>query len=119
MTELDAHALPTTYTVSCLPEDDHEAHAWAITVEWRGSGSWAVKHGAYCLGSGNTWSYEMRPSSREDDWLTTHRFPLEEALRLAKQAAPHITVNGLTPAGLIQWRLDRAAAGRESSEPTQ
>lgn len=114
--DLDPHVLPTVYAVSCLPEDDLEGHSWTITVEWRGYGSWAVKHGAYCLGSDGTWSYEMRPSGRDDDWLASHRFTLEEAIRLATEAAPAITVNGLTPAGLIQWREDRRARQANPAE---
>lgn len=97
-------ARPTTYTVTCLPEDELEASSWALTVEWRGRGLWAVKHGSFCLSRTFEWDYEMRPSAREDEWLRAHRFTLEEALDYAKRAAPQVIVNGFTPADLLAWR---------------
>ncbi len=97
-----AHA--TTYTVTCLPDDELDASSWALTVEWRGSDQWAVKHGAFCLSRSGDWDYEMRPSEREDEWIAAHRFPLGEALDLAKHAAPNVVVNGFTPADLLAWR---------------
>lgn len=54
------------------------------------------------------WDYEMRPSEREDEWLATHRFDEAIALRLAKEAAPHVTVNGRTVAdALAQQRTEQ------------
>jgi len=94
----------TRYTVNCLPEDDIEASHWAITVEYRGRNLWAVLHGPYCLSKSGDWDYEMRPSEREDDWLAEHRFSLVHARQLAQEQAPVITVNGLTAAGLLEWR---------------
>ena len=89
----------TRYTVNCLPEDDINASAYEITVEYRGRGLWAVlQRGMWCLGKEGDWDYEMRPSERDDDWLATHRFTEAEALRLAKEAAPHVTCNGRTVA---------------------
>lgn len=96
-------AEPTAYTVTCLNEEVEGAHAWALTVEYRGRGSWAVKRNVFCLSRAGEWDYEMRPSEREDEWLAEHRFPLDEALELAKQAAPHVIVNGMTPADLLAW----------------
>jgi len=97
-------ARPTQYTVTCLPEDELDASSWSVTVEWRGRGLWAVKHYSSCLSRSGEWDYEMRPSEREDEWLAEHRFPLAEALELAKRAAPEIVVNGFTPADLLAWR---------------
>lgn len=120
----------TTYTVSVLPEDDIEADSWAITVEHRrpveGRDQWAVtSRGACYLGTDGVWSWgwEWGDGTREpeteqewaeyyavrDAWVTAHRFDdLDTALRLAREAAPHITVNGLTAAGLLAWRAKRA-----------
>ena len=89
---------PTIYTVGLLPADDINAHLFQITVEWRSDGKWAVKWFDSCLGADGQWDYEMRPSAREDDWLDAHRFDLDTALRLAREAAPHVEVNGVTAA---------------------
>lgn len=96
-------AEPTVYTVTCLPEEVEDAHVWALTVEYRGRGLWAVKRHSHCLSRAGEWDYEMRPSGREDEWIAEHRFPLGEALDRAKAAAPHVIVNGMTPADLLAW----------------
>lgn len=96
-------AYPTTYTVTCLPDETPDAHSWSLTVEYRGRGLWAVTRWKNCLGRDGEWDYERVPSEREDEWLASHRFPLDEALELAKQAAPHVIVNGMTPADVLAW----------------
>lgn len=90
----DVRVEATTYTVSLLPFDHIDAGSFSITVEQRSQDRWAVLHHRWCLGSDGEWDYEMQPSSREDDWLATHRFDLDTALALAKEAAPKLTVNG-------------------------
>lgn len=90
----EPHVQPTEYTVNCLPEDD--GHAFALTVAYRGRNRWAVLRHGSCLSADGQWDYEMNPSSREDDWLDEHRFDLDTALALAKEAAPKVTVNGHT-----------------------
>lgn len=92
---------PTTYSVSILPMDHREHGHFEVTVEWRGNDRWAVLHSGYCLGADGEWDYERRPSSRTDEWLASHRFDLDTALRLAKDVAPGITVNGWT----VEWAL--------------
>lgn len=107
------HALPepivqaTAYTVSCLP-DSPEAHLWTIEVAYRGHNLWAALRHGWCLDAAGRWDYEPLPSSRTPEWLAEHRFPLEEALRLAKAAALLLEVNGITVA-------DRAA--RQAERP--
>jgi hypothetical protein len=110
MTDLTPRVQATRYTVNCMPEDSSpDSHVFEITVEWRGKDRWAVVRHGSCLGSDGEWDYEMRPSSREDDWLATHRFDLETALELAKKAAPYVTVNG--------WTVEKALArAREVAE---
>ena len=97
----------TEYEVSILPEGDINRHVFAITVAYRGRGLWAVSRHSQCLAADGTWSWESIPSEREDEWLAAHRFPLEEALRLAKDAAPHITVNGYTVADALAMEAKR------------
>lgn len=77
----------TQYTVSCLPIDDPDDLTHAITVEYRGDSRWAVtRRGRRCLGADGRWDYESVPSERADEWLATHRFELDTALRLAREA---------------------------------
>jgi hypothetical protein len=94
-------ARPTRYEVTCLPEGDDAAFHMTITVEYRGRGLWAVLRHGEALGASGEWDYEPLPSSRDDDWVATHRFDLDTALRLAREAAPHLTVNGYTVADLL------------------
>jgi hypothetical protein len=102
-----AYVTTTEWSVNCLPEDDPERSNWTITVKYRGRGLWAIKHGAFCLSKAGEWDYEMLPSELTDDWLADHRFDQETAIELARKHAPSITVNGLTPAGLLAWRAQR------------
>lgn len=88
----------TTYTVSVLPDDNIDHDTYAITVEARGNGLWAVLRHRWCLGSDGEWEFEPIPSERTDEWLASHRFPLDEAVELARRAAPKVRVNGMTAA---------------------
>jgi hypothetical protein len=97
----------TEYVVSAAPLDDPEAYTFGITVAWRSGDRWAVIRHGRCLGADGEWDYEPRPSSREDDWLEAHRFDRETALRLARETAPGITVNGRTWA---QWQQHRVSS---------
>lgn len=97
----EARVQATAYTVNCLPEDDTDGHVFALTVEYRGRDRWAVLRHGRCLGTDGQWDYEVRPSEREDDWLATHRFDLDTALKLAKEAAPRVRVNGFTVADAL------------------
>ncbi|MFT9821218.1 hypothetical protein, partial [Lysinibacillus sp. NPDC056185] len=95
-------------SVNCLPEDGIDSHVFEITVEYRGHGRWAVKRHSQCLGSDGTWEYEMRPSEREDEWLDAHRFDLDTALKLARDQAPLVTVNGFTVDDALKRLTERA-----------
>jgi hypothetical protein len=96
-----AYATATRYTVNVLPETDINAHVFEITVEYRGHGQWAVLRHGWCLNQDGSWDYELCPSEREDEWIAAHRFDLDTALDLAKEAAPEVTVNGLTAADAL------------------
>jgi hypothetical protein len=99
----------TAYQVCAVPEDEAGNYlSYAITVErTHHTGRWAVRLRSSCLSVDGDWDYEPLPSSREDEWLDRHRFDLETALRLAVEAAPHITVNGCTVAGIIAWNAEK------------
>lgn len=99
-----AMADATEYTICAIPDRNSiNWHTYAIQVAYRGKGRWAVVRNSWCLGTDGTWDYERRPSDRADEWLATHRFDLDTALRLAREAAPGITVNGRTAAEVAVW----------------
>jgi hypothetical protein len=107
MTDLDIAVEPTAFKVSALPEEDVNSRYFTLTVEYRGRGLWAVMHMGSCLGSDGEWDWEPLSSSREDDWLETHRFDRETAIELAKAALPDLNVNGLTLADYIARKTTR------------
>lgn len=96
------------YTVNCLPEDDLDSHVFEIRVQYRGNGRYAVIRAGSCLGADGTWDYGVKEYDRGDDWLNAHRFDLDTALRLAKEQAPLVTVNGHTVADALAMRQKRA-----------
>jgi hypothetical protein len=82
-------ARPARYEVSLLPEDDINYRYYALKVERRRDGSWVVTDGVCWM----------------DAELVFHDRPYEEclhdldtALQLAREAAPHVIVNGITAA---------------------
>lgn len=105
---------PVLYEVSLLPEDDINHNLFALTVQDRGHGKWAVIHSNSCLGSDGTWDFGVKEYDRGDEWLQSHRFDLETALRLASEVAPHVTVNGQTAAQV--YLRQREAAARHQVE---
>lgn len=88
-------------TVSALPEHHMEFDLFAVKVAWRGGDRYAVVRRSYCLGADGKWEYEQRPSERADEWIATHRFPYDEAIRLARQECLQVTVNGHTVADVL------------------
>lgn len=96
---------PVGYQVSCLPLDHRAARHLSVWVKWRGRGLWAVTDdGGRCLNANGEWVWEPQVSSRTDAWIAGHRFDLDTALRLAKEAAPHLTVNDLTVADVLEGK---------------
>jgi hypothetical protein len=91
----------TGYQLFWFPEDDPDAFVWSLTVEWRGGETWAVCHHRYCLSATGEWDFEVRPSEREEGWVAAHRFNLDTALSLAKEAGPKLNINGFTIADLL------------------
>lgn len=96
----------TSYTVSCLPEGTRH---WDLTVTYRGGGRWAVLDGTHRLSVDSTWDWDYVPDEGRDEWLARHSFDLDTALRLAKERAPHVVVNGIT----VEQALERFARGQQ------
>lgn len=100
-----ATVLATEYTVNCLPHDDINASLFQIRVQYRGDGRYAViRGGDMCLGADGTWDHGVKEYDRGDDWLNAHRFDLDTALRLAKEQAALVTVNGHTVTDALTGR---------------
>lgn len=97
----EPNAKAVLYEVSLLPEDHIDYRPFVVTVEERG-GQWAVVHGDRCLGADGAWVRGVKPHGRGDAWLATHRFDLDTALRLAREAAPYVDVNGTTASSAYQ-----------------
>lgn len=92
---------PTEYRVvdAAIAHDEANASMWTITVAWRGRDSWAVMVRGMCWNRRTeTWDYEPLPSSRTAAFKRTHRFPLDQALAIAREQAPLVTVMGKTAA---------------------
>lgn len=95
----------TEYTISAVPRElrDHpDAPSFEVQVCFRPQMDGTPKWGVYwrdrrCLHRSGRWDWEMQPSSRTDRWLASHRFDLDRALRLARIAAPQLTLNGMGP----------------------
>lgn len=95
-------AEPVAYEVTAYPFHDINRDLFALRVERRGDDSWAVlRRGAAWNWRTKAWDYEPLPSSRTDAYKRTHRFPLEQALAIAREQAPLITVNGWTVSAAI------------------
>jgi len=99
----EVYERPVAFEVSVWPPGHGaciDSSTWCVTVADRGRGKWAVLRGGSgskaCLSSDGKWEREPIPSERDDDWLAAHRYSLDDALRLAREHAPKVTLNGLT-----------------------
>jgi hypothetical protein len=118
----------TEYQVSCVPDDCIDADVFMLTVRYRGDGRWAVCRGHSrdlpCLDADGEWSWGVdwedgqeavteqeiaAYNAAREEWLDAHRFDEETALRLAKQFAPQMTVNGWTVADALARREEHHA----------
>jgi hypothetical protein len=98
MTDADPTGLTeevAAYTVTAVI-DDGWAGVFDITVQRTliGLDMWAVRRMGRCCDRDGNWEYEPLPSSRSSAWLRRYRMPLDEALTVARRAAPNIVVNG-------------------------
>ncbi|MFJ2259504.1 hypothetical protein ACIOKD_14380 [Streptomyces sp. NPDC087844] len=106
----------TRYEVSLLPADNINRFPFTIDVEYRGHGRWAAVRHRQCLNATGEWSFESIPSEREEEWMATHRFDLDTALQLAKQAAPHLIVNGRTALEVYRRNPPKHLGGGANAE---
>ncbi|MGW4505740.1 hypothetical protein ACWENO_13980 [Streptomyces sp. NPDC004436] len=106
---------PTRYEVSLLPEADINYQSYVVTVEYCGDDRWAVTRNQFCLGVDGTWEFGIKPYDRGDDWLNAHRFDLDTALKLAREAAPHVVCNGWTVADAIRLTAAEEADAAEGA----
>lgn len=86
----------TRYTVTCVPADaSPDAHVWAITVEEQRDGKWLVNcHGSWLDAKGE-WHIGYSGVYKQ----CAH--DLDTALRLAREHAPLVEVNGYTVADAL------------------
>ena len=117
MTAPEVREVVTEYLVTAWPEDlaeECDAYDLCVTVARRAPDRWAVLRGGggsrFCLGAGGKWDFEPIPSERDEDWRAAHRFPLEQALDLARDMAPRVTVNGWSALARIEWHREHGAA---------
>lgn len=112
----EPHVQVTRYEVYLFPPDDFTHSHYTISIELRDTNLWGVFQGPYCLGADGVWEYEPLPSNRDDAWLDAHRFDLDTALRLAKQAAPGVTVNGRSAAEVYRRNPPQHLGGNANAE---
>lgn len=102
---LGVHAEVTQVTVCAVDERSDDWMELAITVEKTAPDRWAVRRHRRCLSRSGGWVWESVPTERTDEFLAEHRFGFAEALRRAREAAPHVTVNGYTAERVnVEWR---------------
>lgn len=108
---LEPRVTPITYKVDALPADMPATRdMFAVYVEARGE-QWAVKRNGSTLGTDGKWSYGAKDGEDREAWLAAHRFDLDTALDLAREAALRITVgpDGHKVNAQLAW--ERWAAG--------
>jgi hypothetical protein len=98
----DVRLTVTSYEVSIWPEDctGMDSAMYCCSVLYSGYGNWTVRRGsassdAPVLGTDGEWHRERLPSERRKRELAEHRFDLETALKLARDMAPRVELNGL------------------------
>ena len=111
----EVNVMPVAIRMSVWPDSAQclDSALWCCTVAWQGYGNWAVLRGCDpalkdpgvsgtpVLGRDGYWHHEKLPSERTREEIADHRFPLKEALELARAMAPRVTINGLTAAEAV------------------
>lgn len=111
----DVFVRPTRYEVTAWPGpvDGVNRSHYMLYVEWRGADRWCVTDGSYCYRRDGHATYEPNPSGRTDRFKAAYRFPLEEALEIAKRVAPKLRVGagpnrkGMSAAEMWEWEQQR------------
>lgn len=97
-----------------IPEGHELRRHFSVAVERRGPGSWAVTDRfGECYGRNGRWTWESLPSSRTEEFIAAHRFPLDEALELAREAVEKIRFGpsdgGMDAAQAMEWHAQAVA----------
>ncbi len=104
----------TEYRVSAAPLDHDDGWRFALVVRWSRAlgGTWMVTAGAEpasYIGADGQWCWDVLPEDPPDRWRDAYRFDLATALRVAREAAPKVTVNGRTWAQRQEHYAERRA----------
>lgn len=86
----------TRYTVNALPEGVRDRHYWDLHVIEQRDGRWLITDGAYWWGRDGEQHMPFSGVYEQCAFATA-----EEALGLARVFAPNVTVNGRTPAAVL------------------
>ncbi|MFE1321632.1 hypothetical protein [Kitasatospora phosalacinea] len=101
--DLKPFTRPTRYTISCLPAGiSPDARLWDLHVEVDRDGYWSITDGHRYLDINGIWHDTRREGGQHT---------LGEAIATAEAAAPHVTINGLTPAAALARIVELEAAG--------
>ena len=91
----------TCYRVCALPEDNINHRYFVLHVEYRRGDQWVVCQPGdlkLCYGKDGSWEWE---SGVDNAWVANYRHDFDTAMRLAKDAAPLVEVNGRTAAEVL------------------
>lgn len=117
----------TRHEVNLLPDGVPDRELFGMDVVRHVDGRWSVRRGEHrTLGADGTWSWGYRwcGGDREpeteaewddyhagrDAWVAEHRFDEQTALKLAREAAPHMRVNRWTAADVLRdWQQREAS----------
>jgi hypothetical protein len=86
----------TRYEVCAMPAGAMDADQFVIKVELYSDGLWSVSHRGAFLGADGCFYA----------WVAA-KFPVEEALRLARELAPVVRIGGMTAAEYQVWARER------------
>lgn len=96
-----------------MPLDSQNRYHFLLYVEDRGNDRWCVKDLSWCYDADGNTEYESSPTNRTDEFKDRFRFPLEEALALAKRLQPQMRLGkgpnnpGQTSAQVWAWEQSR------------
>lgn len=108
--KLEVRVEPTRYEVTKYPKrDSMNAHSFTLWVERRNVDPdlWCVTDGAYNYRKDGHKSYERQSSSRTDRFKNAYRFPLEQALEIAKKAVDKLTIMNKTAEEVWEWEQSK------------
>jgi hypothetical protein len=106
---LQATIAVSRYSVSCLPDTHPKAAHFTLYVSEHAPDRWVITRlVGKCLSANGTWDNHLVPWLRPAGWEVLHLFDRPTALRLAKQAAAELVVNGQTVADVLAQQAVRA-----------